>query len=232
MLDKTVPTLLEAVRGVQDGATISIGGFGNSGTPTQLVQAVLETGARDLVIVNNNAGNGQYGLSELIEAGRVRKVICTFARSANSKKPNALAFLAAYNAGKIEFECVPQGTMAARLHAAGSGLGPFFTPTSYGTKLAAGKETRVIDGIGYVLEHPLHTDFALVKAHQADRWGNLTYRFAGRNFGPVMCMAAKTAVVQVDEIVPLGSLPPEQVVTSGIFVQRVVQWGGSHVGGN
>jgi 3-oxoadipate CoA-transferase alpha subunit len=229
MLDKTVPTLSEAVRDVQDGSTIAIGGFGNSGTPTELVTALLDLGVTDLTIVNNNAGNGKYGLSELIAAGRVRKMICSFARSANSKKPNALAFTEAYYAGKIELECVPQGTMVERLHAAGAGLGPFFTPTSYGTKLAAGKETRVIDGIGYVLEHPLHTDFSLVKAHHGDRWGNLTYRYAGRNFGPVMCMAAKTTVVQVDKIVPLGSIPPEQVITPGIFVQRVVQWSDNYV---
>jgi 3-oxoadipate CoA-transferase alpha subunit len=225
VLDKTVESLQQAVRDVQDGATILIGGFGVSGVPTELVRALLEQGATGLTIVNNNAGNGKYGLSELVEAGRVRKMICSFARSSNPKQPNAVAFAEAYHAGKIELECVPQGTMAERMRAAGSGLGPFFTPTAYGTSLAEGKETRVIDGVGYVLEEPLHGDFAFVKAQQGDRWGNLMYRYAERNFGPVMCMAAKVAVAQVDEIVPLGSIAPEHVMTSGIFVQRVVQVG-------
>ncbi|MBY4948082.1 3-oxoacid CoA-transferase subunit A [Cupriavidus respiraculi] len=223
MLDKTMRDAHEAVRDVFDGATIMIGGFGISGVPTELVRALLEQGATGLTIVNNNAGNGRLGLSELIEAGRVRKMICSFARSSNPLEPNAVAFAEAYRAGRIELECVPQGTMAERMRAAGSGLGPFYTPTSYGTTLAEGKETRVIDGKGYVLEHPLPGDFAFVKAQQADRWGNLTFRYAERNFGPVMCMAAATAVAQVDEIVPLGAVPPEHVMTSGIFVQRVVQ---------
>lgn len=222
MLDKTVASVHEAVRDVKDGATILIGGFGISGVPTELVRALLDQGARDLVIVNNNAGNGPLGLSELVEAGRVRKMVCSFARSSNPKVPNAVAFAEAYFAGKIELECVPQGTMAERMRAAGSGLGPFFTPTAYGTALAKGKETRVIDGVGYVLEDPLPGDFAFVKAQQGDRWGNLMYRYAERNFGPVMCMAAKVAVAQVDEVVELGSIPPEHVMTSGIFVKRVV----------
>jgi 3-oxoadipate CoA-transferase alpha subunit len=225
MLDKTMPDVHAAVRDVFDGATIMIGGFGISGVPTELVRALLEQGATDLTIVNNNAGNGRLGLSELIEAGRVRKMICSFARSSNPLEPNAVAFAEAYRAGKVELECVPQGTMAERMRAAGSGLGPFYTPTSYGTALAQGKESRVIDGRGYVLEHPLHGDFAFVKAERADRWGNLTFRYAERNFGPVMCMAAATAVAQVDAIVPLGAIPPEHVMTSGIFVQRVVQVG-------
>ena len=223
MLDKTVQSLAEAVAGVRDGATLLIGGFGGSGIPTDLLRALLDQGAKDLIVVNNNAGNGPLGLSELIAAGRVRKVICSYARSANPKNPSSAVFAEWYRAGKIELECVPQGTMADRMHAAGAGLGPFFTPTSYGTPLAEGKETRVIDGVGYVLEEPLPGDFAFVKATQADRWGNLMYRYAQRNFGPVMCMAAKTAVAQVQEIVPLGALPPEHVMTPGIFVQRVVE---------
>lgn len=223
MLDKTVETVHEAVRDVFDGATILIGGFGISGVPTELVRALLDQGATNLTIVNNNAGNGKYGLSELVEAGRVRKMICSFARSSNPLEPNAVAFAEAYRAGQIELECVPQGTMAERMRAAGSGIGPFFTPTAYGTSLAAGKETRIIDGTGYVLEQPLHGDFAFVKAQFGDRWGNLTFRNAERNFGPVMCMAARTAVAQVDDIVPLGAIPPEHVMTPGIFVKRLVR---------
>ena len=228
MLDKTVDSLATAVADVQDGSVILIGGFGASGVPTELICALLDQGARELTIVNNNAGNGERGLSQLVQAGRVRKMICSFARSSNRKVPNAAAFAQAYGAGTIELECVPQGTMAERMRAAGAGLGPFFTPTAYGTTLAQGKETRVIDGVGYVLESPLKGDFALIKARSADRWGNLTYRYAGRNFGPVMCMAARVTVAQVDEIVDLGAIPPEHVMTPGIFVQRVVKVGGQH----
>lgn len=228
MLDKTVDSLAAAVAGVQDGAVILIGGFGASGVPTELVCALLEQGARELTIVNNNAGNGKRGLSELVQSGRVRKMICSFARSSDRKNPNAAAFADAYRAGKVELECVPQGTMAERMRAAGAGLGPFFTPTAFGTPLARGKETRVIDGVGYVLESPLKGDYAFVKARTADRWGNLVYRYAGRNFAPVMCMAATTTVAQVDEIVDLGGIPPEHVMTPGIFVKRVVQVGAAH----
>jgi len=223
MLDKKVQTLEQAVQGVHDGATILIGGFGSSGVPTELVCALLEQGARELTVVNNNAGNGPVGLSQLIEAGRVRKMVCSFARSSNRLKPNAQAFADAYRAGKIELECVPQGTMAERMRAAGAGQGPFYTPTSYGTRLAEGKETRVFNGRGYVLEYPIQGDFAFIKASKADRWGNLIYRYAGRNFSPVMAMAAKVAVAQVTEIVELGELPPESVDTPGIFVQRVIE---------
>lgn len=223
MLDKVVQSLEAAVAGIQDGAVVLIGGFGASGVPTALICALLEQGAKELTIVNNNAGNGPRGLSQLIEAGRVRKMICSFARSSDRKNPNAAAFAEAYRAGKIELECVPQGTMAERMRAAGAGLGPFFTPTGYGTPLARGKEARVIDGVGYVLETPLKGDVALVKAQRADRWGNLVYRYAGRNFGPVMCMAAKLTIAQVDEIVPLGAIDPQHVMTPGIFVHRVVQ---------
>ncbi|WP_459617384.1 3-oxoacid CoA-transferase subunit A [Bordetella sp. 2513F-2] len=223
MLDKTVRTLEEAVAGVKDGDTILVGGFGISGVPTELLCALLDQGARELTIVNNNAGNGPVGLSQLIEAGRVRKMICSFGRSTDRVNPNAKAFADAWRAGRIELECCPQGTMAERMRAAGAGIGPFFTPTGYGTPLAEGKETRVIDGRGYVLESPLRGDFALIRAQAADRWGNLMYRYAGRNFSPVMCMAAKTTVVQADKVVPLGELVPEHVMTPGIFVQRVIE---------
>jgi 3-oxoadipate CoA-transferase alpha subunit len=223
MLDKTVPTLADAVRDIHDGATLLVGGFGAAGIPTELLVALLDQGARELTVVNNNGGNGPIGLSQLFLAGRVRKLICSYARSANPAQPSAAAFAEVYRAGKIELECVPQGIMVERMRAAAAGLGPFFSPVSYGTALAAGKETRVIDGRGFVLEQPMPGDFALIKAQHADRWGNLTYRYAQRNFGPVMCMAAKTAIVQVDRIVPLGGIPPEQVITPGIFVKRVVQ---------
>ena len=225
MLDKTVASMEEAVSGVKDGDTILIGGFGASAVPTELLQALLRQGATDLVVVNNNAGNGPLGLSELIAAGRVRKVICSYARSSNPAEPNQVAFAEGWRAGTVELECVPQGTMSERMRAAGAGLGPFFTPTAYGTALGEGKEARVIDGKGYVLENPLLGDFAFVRAHKADRWGNLIYRNADRCFGPIMCMAAKVAVAQVDAIVPLGDLAPENIHTSGIFVQRVVETG-------
>src|SRR5690554_5768468 len=223
MLDKRINSLEEAVADVQDGATLLIGGFGSSGVPTELICALLDQGARELTIVNNNAGNGPIGLSQLIEAGRVKKMICSFARSSSKLQPNAVAFAEAYKAGKIELECVPQGTMAERMRAAGAGMGPFYTPTSYGTKLAEGKESRVFDGVGYVLEQPLKGDFAFVKAQYGDRWGNLMYRYAGRNFGPVMAMAANVTVAQVDRILELGELAPEHVMTPGIFVQRVIE---------
>ena len=228
MLNKIVPSLEKAVADVADGATLLIGGFGASGVPTELLQALLETGARELTIVNNNAGNGERGLSQLIRAGRVRKVICSFARSSNPKRPNAAAFGEWYAAGRIELEVVPQGTLAERLRAAGAGMGPFFTPTAYGTRLAQGKETRSINGRGYVLEEPLPGDVAFVKAQYGDSAGNLTYRYASRNFGPVMCMAARLAVAQVDRVVPLGELAPEQVMTPGIFVQRIVECPNEH----
>ena len=223
MLNKVMPTLEEAVAGIEDGATVLIGGFGPSGVPTQLLQALLVKGARDLTVVNNNAGNGEAGLSQLIRAGRVRKMICSFARSSNPRKPNAEAFGEWYRAGKIELEVVPQGTLAERLRAAGAGIGPFYTPTSFGTRLAEGKESREFNGRGFVLEQPLHGDVAFVCAQKADAQGNLMYRYASRNFGPVMCMAARMTVVQVGEVVPVGSLPPEHVMTPGIFVQRVVE---------
>ena len=217
MIDKIAPSLAAAVSGIGDGATVLVSGFGGSGIPDELLDALLAHSARDLTIVNNNAGNGDAGIAALIRAGRVRKVICSHPRSNNAE-----AFIDAYRAGKVALECVPQGTLVERMRAAGAGLGPFFTPTAYGTALAEGKESRVINGTGYVLEQPLHGDFALIKAHRADRWGNLTYRYAGRNFGPVMCTAERHTIVQVDEIVPLGEMTPQHVMTPGIFVQTVV----------
>src|SRR5215218_1803383 len=210
----------EAVAGIQDGCTVLIGGFGPAGQPVELIDALIRSGVQDLTVVNNNAGNGRVGLAALLANGRVRKVICSFPRQADS-----YVFDRLYRAGKIELELVPQGNLAERIRAAGAGIGGFFTPTGYGTDLAKGKETREIDGRMYVLEAPLHADYAFIKAERGDRWGNLTYRMTARNFGPVMAMAAKTTIATVHEIVPLGSLDPEAVVTPGIFVQRIVSIG-------
>ncbi|OZI42164.1 3-oxoadipate CoA-transferase [Bordetella genomosp. 5] len=218
MIDKFVADPAAAVADVHDGATVLVGGFGGAGMPTELLHALIEQGARDLTVVSNNAGNHETGLAALIKAGRVRKVICSFPKASHS-----WVFDELYRQQRIELECVPQGTIAERLRAAGAGLGGFYTPTGAGTDLARGKETRVIDGREYVFEHALPGDFALVKADQADRWGNLTYRMSARNFGPVMCMAARTAIVQVREQVELGALSPEAIVTPGIFVQRVAR---------
>jgi 3-oxoadipate CoA-transferase alpha subunit len=218
MIDKHVPSPEAALADVPDGATIMIGGFGNAGMPSQLIDALIAQGARNLTIVNNNAGNGDSGLAALIKAKRVRKVMCSFPRQADSWH-----FDAAYKAGQLELELVPQGTLAERIRAAGAGIGAFFTPTAYGTKLAEGKETRRIGDRDYVLEHPIHADYALIKADRADRWGNLTYRKSARNFGPLMASAAACTVVQVREIVELGTLDPEAIVTPGIFVKRVVR---------
>jgi len=218
MIDKTYESLERAVADVHDGATVMIGGFGNAGMPSRLIDALIAQGARELTIVNNNAGNGDTGLAALLAAKRVRKIICSFPRQADSHHFDAL-----YRAGEIELELTPQGNLAERIRAAGAGIGGFFTPTGYGTLLAEGKETRVIDGRHYVLESPIHADFALIKAHKGDRWGNLVYRKTARNFGPIMAMAAKVTIAQVSEIVPLGELDPEAIVTPGIFVQRVVK---------
>ena len=218
MIDKTFPTVHEALADVRDGATVMIGGFGTAGLPSELVDALIAQGARGLTIVNNNAGNGDTGLAALLAKKRVRKIICSFPRQADSHHFDAL-----YRSGQIDLELVPQGNLAERIRAAGAGIGGFFTPTGYGTLLAEGKETREIDGRMYVLEAPIHADFALIKAERGDRWGNLTYRMTARNFGPVMAMAAKTTVATVHEIVELGSLDPEAVVTPGIFVQRIVR---------
>ena len=218
MIQKEVATLRDAVADVADGATVMIGGFGTAGLPNELVGALLEQGAKDLTIINNNAGNGDTGLAALLAARRVRKIVCSFPRQVDSHHFDRL-----YRTGEIELELVPQGNLAERIRAAGAGIGGFFTPTGYGTELAKGKETREIDGRMYVFETPLHADVAFIKAERGDRWGNLTYRMTARNFGPVMAMAAKTTIATVHEIVPLGTLDPECVVTPGIFVQRIVR---------
>jgi 3-oxoadipate CoA-transferase alpha subunit len=210
--------MASALADVHDGATIMIGGFGNAGMPRALIDALIAQGARDLTIVNNNAGNGDTGLAALLAAGRVRKIICSFPRQTDSHVFDGL-----YRSGKIELELTPQGNLAERIRAAGAGIGGFFSPTGYGTLLAEGKETRLINGRHYVLESPIHADYALIKALKADRWGNLVYRKAARNFGPIMAMAAKCTIAQVDEVVALGDLDPEVIITPGIFVKRVVQ---------
>ncbi len=217
MIHKILPSLAQAVADVPDGATIMIGGFGTAGLPNELTEALIDQGARDLVVVNNNAGNGETGLAALIKAKRVRKIICSFPRQVDSHH-----FDAQYRAGTLELELVPQGNLAERIRAAGAGIGAFYTPTGHGTPLADGKETRVINGRAYVLEYPIHADFAFIKAERGDRWGNLTYRMTARNFGPIMAMAAKVTVATVHEVVALGELDPEAVVTPGLFVQRVV----------
>ena len=217
MIDKIVPSAREAVADVRDGATVMIGGFGTAGMPSELIDALIEAGARNLVIVNNNAGNGDTGVARLIKEKRVRRIVCSFPRQADSWH-----FDAAYRAGEIELELVPQGNLAERIRAAGAGIGAFYTPTGYGTLLAEGKETREIDGRPYVLEYALHADFALIKALRGDRLGNLVYRKTARNFGPIMAAAARCTIAQVTEVVKVGELDPECVVTPGIHVRRVV----------
>lgn len=217
-IDKRTPTATEAVAGIEDGSTVLISGFGEAGNPTELVHALVDQGASDLVVVNNNAGTGRMGLAKLLEAGRVRKVICSFPRSAKS-----VVFQELYHAGTIELEVVPQGTLAERIRAGGAGIGGFFTPTAAGTPLAEGKEVRTIDGRDYVLEHPIRADVALIKAELADPWGNLTYNKAARNFAPAMCTAARLTIVQVRKITGLGGIDPEHVVTPSIFVDRIVE---------
>jgi 3-oxoadipate CoA-transferase alpha subunit len=221
MIDKIVHSMAMAVDGIQDGSTVMIGGFGGAGMPSELIEALLAQGARELTIVNNNAGNGETGLAALLKARRVRKIICSFPRQTDSQVFDGL-----YRAGDIELELVPQGNLAVRIQAAGSGLGAVYTPTGFGTQLAEGKETRRIDGRDYVLEFPIHADFALIKAHRGDRWGNLVYRKTARNFGPIMAAAARCTVAQVDAVVPLGELDPEVIVTPGIFVRRVISIAG------
>lgn len=218
MIDKILDSPAAALADVPDGATILIGGFGNAGMPSELIDALIAQGAKNLTVVNNNAGNADAGLAALIAAGRVKKVICSFPRQTDSWH-----FDKAWRAGELELELVPQGTLAERIRAAGAGVGGFYTPTAFGTKLAEGKETRRINGRDYVLEMPIHGDYALIKADRGDRWGNLAYRKTARNFGPIMAAAAKCTVVQVRETVPLGAIDPEHVVTPGIFVQRVVK---------
>jgi 3-oxoadipate CoA-transferase alpha subunit len=218
MIDKRRASAAEAVADIPDGATVMVGGFGLAGMPSELIDALIEQGAKGLTIVSNNAGNGETGLALLLKRRRVRKVICSFPRQADS-----YIFDALYRAGEVELEVAPQGNLAERIRAAGAGIGGFFTPTGYGTLLAEGKETRTIDGRNYVLESPIHADVALVKAFKGDRWGNLVYRKTARNFGPIMATAAKTTIAQVEEFVELGDLDPEAIVTPGIFVDRLVE---------
>ena len=218
MIDKTVATCAEAVAKVFDGATIMVGGFGSPGIPSMLVEALRKQGAKDLVIISNNAGSDDWGLGGLILDGRVKKLVATFPNS-----PGAESFRQRYLQGEIELELVPQGTLIERIRAGGAGIGGFYTPTGYGTELAAGKETRMIDGRMQVLETPLHADFTLIKAYRGDRMGNLTYRLAMRNFNPAMATAAKVVIAEVDEVVPVGSMSVEEIHTPGIFVDAVVQ---------
>ncbi|WBV43909.1 3-oxoacid CoA-transferase subunit A [Pseudoroseomonas cervicalis] len=217
MINKIVRDMAAAMEGVADGATVLVGGFGSVGQPDALIDGLIEHGAKDLTIVANNAGTGRVGLARLMELGRVRKIICSFPRSVGS-----VVFEELYKAGKLELEIVPQGTLAERMRAAGAGVPAFYTPTGYGTLLTEGKPTAEFGGTMCVLEHALPGDVALVQAYKGDRWGNLTYRRSGRNFNPVMAMAAKLTIAQVDEIAPLGTLDPEEVVTPGIFTDRVI----------
>ncbi len=217
MIDKLAASPEAALSDVADGATVMIGGFGNAGMPAALIDALIAQGARNLTIVNNNAGNGDTGLAALLKAKRVRKILCSFPRQMDSWHFDAL-----YRSGELELELVPQGTLAERIRAAGAGIGGFYTPTAFGTRLAEGKETRRIGNRDYVLEYPIQADYALIKAERADRWGNLVYRKSARNFGPIMAAAAKCTVVQVRETVELGALDPEAIVTPGIFVKRIV----------
>ncbi len=222
MAPRIVASAAEAVANIHDGSTVLIGGFGNAGQPMELIDALLDGGAADLTVVNNNAGQADAGLALLIKERRVKKIICSFPRQSDSWH-----FDEAYRAGQIELELVPQGNLAERIRAAGTGIGGFFTPTGYGTLLAEGKETRMIDGKGYVLESPIHADFALIKALRADTHGNLVYRKTARNFGPIMAAAAAQAIVQVDQVVPVGGIDPENVITPGIYVNTLVALGGA-----
>jgi 3-oxoadipate CoA-transferase, alpha subunit len=217
MIDKIVDTAAAALEGIRDGATIMVGGFGAVGQPDMLIEALIEQGARDLTVIANNAGAGRVGLAKLMEAGRVARIICSFPRSAGS-----IVFEELFRAGRLQLEIVPQGTLAERIRAAGAGIGAFYTPTGYGTRIAEGKETREISGRHYVLEHALRADVALIEAWEADRWGNCTFCKSGRNFNAVMATAAALTVVQANHVVPLGAIDPEAVVTPGIFVDRVI----------
>ena len=218
MINKIANSVAEALAGVKDGATVLIGGFGTAGIPNELIDGLIAQGAKDLTVVNNNAGNGDSGLAALLKTGRVRKIICSFPRQADSHVFDEL-----YRSGKLELELVPQGNLAERIRAAGAGIGAFFSPTGYGTEMAKGKETREINGKGYVLEMPIHGDVALIKAERGDRWGNLMYRKAARNFGPVMATASRLTVATVHELAELGALEPEHIVTPGIYVHQVVK---------
>ena len=218
MINKIATSIDAALADVQDGSTVMIGGFGTSGIPNELIDGLIAQGAKDLTVVNNNAGNGDIGLAALLTTGRVRKIICSFPRQADSHVFDAL-----YRSGKLELELVSQGNLAERIRAAGAGIGAFFTPAGFGTDLAKGKECRRIKDKNYVLEYPIYGDLALIKAERGDRWGNLTYRMAARNFGPVMAMACKKTVASVHEIDELGELNPEHIVTPGIFVHQIVK---------
>ena len=220
MIDKRFASIENALAGIRDGSVILVGGFGNAGSPIPLLEALIDQGASDLTIVSNNAGEGDFGLAALMKAGRVSKIIWSYPRSSGS-----VIFEELYGQGKIDLEVVPQGTLSERMRAAGAGIGGFYTPTSAGTLLAKGKETRQIEGKLHVLELPLKGDVALIKADLADRWGNLTYNKSARNFGPTMAMAADLTIAQVRQIVDLGEISPERVVTPGIFVDRVVKEG-------
>ncbi|GGN41948.1 3-oxoadipate CoA-transferase alpha subunit [Actinoplanes campanulatus] len=213
-----VTDALTAVKEIADGDTVLVGGFGMAGMPVELIDALIEHGAGDLTIVSNNAGNGDTGLAALIAAGRVRKMVCSFPRQADSWHFDGM-----YRAGKIELELVPQGNLAERMRAAGAGIGAFYCPTGVGTPIAEGRETRIIDGREYVLEYPIHGDVALIRAHVADRLGNLVYRKTARNFGPVMATAAKLTIAQVSRIAEIGELDPENIVTPSIYVNRLVE---------
>ena len=217
-MDKTIGSLAEAVADIGDGTTIMIGGFGGSGAPIELIHALIDKGPKGLTVINNNAGNGRIGIAAMIDAGMVRKMICSFPRSSDPR-----AFTEKYLAGEIELELIPQGTLAERIRAGGAGIPAFYTPTSYGTELAEGKPIAEFDGRKYVQERWLKADFAIIKAHVGDTHGNLTYNKAGRNFNPLMCMAAEKSIVQVSKIVSPGGIDPEQVVTPGIFVDHVVE---------
>jgi 3-oxoadipate CoA-transferase alpha subunit len=218
VIQKIMPNVMEALRGIADNSTILISGFGDAGLPVFLLDALMEQGAKNLTIVSNNAGNKGVGIAKLIDGGRVKKIICSFPR-----QPESGAFDELYRQGKIELELVPQGTLAERIRAGGAGIGGFFTPTGFGTELAKDKECRAIDGINYVFEKAIKADYALIKADKGDRWGNLVYHGTGRNFSPIMATAARCTIAQVNQTVELGQLDPEVIVTPGIFVKRIVK---------
>jgi 3-oxoadipate CoA-transferase alpha subunit len=218
MINKLLPSAIEALADIPDGAVVAVGGFGGAGMPDDLIQALIAQGATDLTLVSNNAGQGDTGLAALLKAGRVRRILCSYPRMNGSH-----VFETFYRAGKIELEIVPQGNLAERLRAAGCGIGGFYTPTGFGTLLAKGKESRTIDGRNYVLEYPIHVDFALINAEEGDRWGNLVYRKTARNFAPIMAMAARNTIASVGRVVELGELDPERIITPGIFVKHIVQ---------
>jgi len=218
MINKQVISLVESVSDIFDGATVMIGGFGEAGSPIELIHALIDNGAKNLTVVSNNTGSGHVGLAALIENKQVKKMICSFPRTANS-----MVFPELYRDGKIELELVPQGTLAERIRAGGAGIPAFFTPTSVNTPLAVGKESRIINGIENVLEYAIKADYSLVKCHKSDRYGNLIYHATARNFGPIMCSAANIAIVQSKQIVEVGKLNPEEIITPGIFVERVIE---------